>query len=369
MSDESSRELIDSVSESLSTIDERRKQIDRYVLRNVHPNARFGTASDRYAGWIGQIYPESYLDLVQSRSRRLGGQKFEERTVPIESVRDYFEHFDVLELDFTFYRPLVEDGKATTNFFVLQQYAEHAPDRARFLLKAPQPFFARRFRRSRGGKVSYEDNPTFLDVDAYIAGFLEPARDLLGDRLEGVLFEQEYQRKSDGPDPVDNVVELDGFFSRIGSEVQNHIEIRSAHLLVPAYFDWLRHREIGFVFSHWTWLPPLREQWRLCGEQFTAADRNVVARLLTPLKMPYEKAYAQAHPFDRPVPEIANSRSARDMILDVTALIYRAEQMGFVVNVINNNRAYGNAPELGRNIAHRVLDEEEKREGRSRTND
>ncbi|HEX7069290.1 MAG TPA: DUF72 domain-containing protein, partial [Rhodothermales bacterium] len=131
--------------------------------------------------------------------------------------------------------------------------------------------------------------------------------------------------------------------------------------LIPAYFDWLRDRGIGYVFSHWTWLPPLRDQWRMCGESFTAADRNVVARLLTPLRVPYEKAYAMAHPFDKPIPEIANSRSARDMILDVTALIYRAEAMGFVVNVINNNRAYGNAPELGRNIAHRVLDEEERR--------
>lgn len=349
---------------AVASIEERRQRADQYVLRDVHPHARFGTASDRYAGWIGQIYPDAYAQLVQSRSRRLGGQKFEERTVPIESVREYFEHFDVLEIDFTFYRPLVENGKATSNYFVLQQYADHAPDHARFFLKAPQPYFARRYRRARGGNVTFEDNPTFLDAEAYVSGFQEPALAILGDRLAGVIFEQEYQRKSDGPNPVDNVVELDGFFQRIPPVVQNHIEIRSAHLLVPAYFDWLRHRGIGFVFSHWTWLPPLREQWKLCGQQFSAADRNVIARLLTPLKVPYEKAYALSHPFDSPVPEIANSRSARDMILDVTALIYRAEEMGFVVNVINNNRAYGNAPELGRNIAHRVLDEEERRSNR-----
>ena len=349
--------------QATETTTERRTRADRYDLRIIHPNARFGTASDRYAGWIGQIYSESLRDAVRSRRRKLGGQTFEEQTVPIESVSEYFEHFDVLELDFTFYRPLVEKEKGTTNYFVLQQYADHAPEHARFLLKAPQPFFARKLRRSRGGKTAYEDNPDFLNAEQYVSGFHEPARQILGDRLAGVIFEQEYQRKAECPEPDENVAELDRFFSALPTDVQTHIEIRSPHLLVPSYFDWLRTSGIGFVFSHWTWLPPIREQWKLCGTGFTAADRNVVARLLTPLRVPYEKAYAMAHPFDRPIPEIANSRSARDMILDVTALIYQAEAQGYVVNVINNNRAYGNAPELGRNIAHRVLDEEEKRGG------
>ena len=303
---------------------------------------------------------------MSTRRRKLAGKTFEEATVPIESVRDYFDHFEVLELDFTFYRPLVEEGKASSNYFVLQQYADHAPAQARFFLKAPQPFFARKLRRSRGGKAHYEENPQFLNAEAYVTGFLEPACAILGDRLAGIIFEQEYQRKSEAPDPIENVAELDAFFRQVNGRVQNHIEIRSPFLLVPEYFHWLRERGIGFVFSHWTWLPPLRQQWKLCGESFTAADRNVVARLLTPLKVPYAKAYATAHPFDRPVAEIADTRGARDMILDVTALIYRAEAAGYVVNVINNNRAYGNAPELGRNIVHRVLDEEERRAGAGR---
>lgn len=306
---------------------------------------------------------------MRSRRRKLGGQTFEERTLPVESVADYFTHFDVLELDFTFYRPLVENGSATTNFFVLRQYADHAPDDARFFLKAPQVFFARKLRRSRGGAPAYEENPEFLNVPGYVAGFHEPARQILGDRLAGVIFEQEYQRKSEGPDPVANVAELDAFFRQLPADVQAHVELRSTHLLVPGYFDWLRERGIGFVFSHWSWLPPLRDQWRMCGGVFSAADRNAVARLLTPLRVPYEKAYAMAYPFDQPVPEIASSRSARDMVLDVTALIYQAEAQGAVVNVINNNRAYGNAPELGRNIAHRVLDEEEQRANDSEIGD
>ncbi len=344
------------------TLVESRERATAYAFRRLFPFLRFGTASDRYAGWIGQIYPEHYAKAVKTRKRKLGGRAFEERTVPIASVRDYFEHFDVLELDFTFYRPLLDaEGRPTNNLFVLEQYADQAPAEARFLLKAPQTFFARKLRRSREGKVVYEENLSFLDAEGVTKQFIEPARGLLGDRLAGVLFEQEYQRRAESPDPMENIAELDGFFRALPADVQAHLELRSAHLLVPPYFDWLADRGLGFVFSHWTWLPPLREQWRLCGERFTAADGTVVARLLTPLRMPYAEAYALAYPFDRPVPELSETKQARDMVLDAVALALRAEAHGAVLHLIANNRAWGNAPALAQAVAYRLLDELEKR--------
>lgn len=344
------------------TLADKRAAINEYRFHDIHPNARFGTASDRYAGWIGQIYPERFRDTVKARPKRLAGQTFREETVPVESIRDYFEHFSVVELDFTFYRPLLEpDGKPSNNFFVLQQYAEHAPNSARFFLKAPQTFFARKLRRGSGGKVSYSDNPVFLDAEACTRQFLAPAKDLLGDKLTGVIFEQEYQKKSESPPPDENVAELDSFFSRLDQEVQSHIELRSPHLLSESYFDWLEDRGIGYVYSHWTWLPSLREQWKLSGGRFTAKDGNAIVRLLTPLRMKYEDAYALAHPFDKPVPELAESPQTRDMIADVAALIYQAMERDEMLDVIINNRVYGNAPSLGQAIAHRVLKEEERR--------
>lgn len=345
----------------MMTVAERRAQVEEYRFHDLHPHLRLGTASDRYAGWIGQIYPDSYADRVAVRARKLGGQTFEERTVPIDSVVEYFAHFGVLELDFTFYRPLLEtDGEPSNNYFVLQQYAEAAPDEARFLLKAPQIYFARTLRRSRDRQVYYEDNPDFLNADAYARQFHEPALQMLGERLEGVLFEQEYQRVRESPPSEQNIAELDGFFAAIPGGVQPHLELRSEHLLVPPYFDWLADRGLGFVFSHWTWLPPIRTQWRLCGERFTAANGQAVTRLLTPRNVKYADAYAAAYPFDRAVPEIAGSREARDMVLDAAALTYQAEAQGVLLNVVLNNRAWGNAPALGQALAHRVLDEEEK---------
>ncbi len=345
------------------SITAQRDDVAAYRFHDVHPHLRFGTASDRYAGWLGQIYPEDkYTGRIKARKRKLGGQTFEERTLPIESVQDYFEHFGVLELDFTFYRPLHNpDGTPSNNRFVLQQYADWAPENAVFLLKAPQQFFARKLRRSQGGRVSYEDNADFLNVAAYTTLFHEPALDVLGERLVGILFEQEYQRRSESPDPMDNVAELDAFFSAIPRDVQPHLELRSEHLLAPPYFDWLADRGLGHVFSHWTWLPPIRKQWELCGGRFTAANGEIVTRLLTPVGTKYADAYANAYPFDKPVPAIAETQQARNMVLDVVALIYQAEKQDALLNVIANNRAWGNSPSLAQAIALRVLEEEEKK--------
>jgi uncharacterized protein YecE (DUF72 family) len=340
-----------------SSIESRRTAVDRYEFHGVHPNVRFGTASDRYAGWLGQIYPEDqYDDRISTRKRTLQGQSFEERRVPIESVRAYFEHFGVLELDFTFYRPLLENGDPSSNYFVLSNYLDHAPDDAAFLLKAPQQFFARTLRR----KGEYVDNPTFLDAEGYISTFHEPAVELLGDRLDGIIFQQEYQRVAESPSPDENVNQLDDFFSQLPDDAQFHLELRSEHLLSTSYFDWLDARGLGHVFSHWTWLPAIRKQWKQCGQRFTATNDQVVSRLLTPRNVKYADAYATAYPFDAPAPEISETEQAHDMVLDVTALAYRAQAENALLNVVANNRAWGNAPDLARTIAHRILDEEEK---------
>ncbi|MEF8865478.1 MAG: DUF72 domain-containing protein [Salinibacter sp.] len=344
---------------STASMDDRRTAVDAYNFREIHPHVRFGTASNRYGGWVGQIYsPERYADRVSTRSRKMGGETFTERRVPIESVRDYFEHFEVLELDFTFYRPLLEaNDERGSNYHVLSNYAEHAPPDASFLLKAPQKFFARSLRRDG----QFVDNPTFLDAESYVETFHEPALSILGDRLDGIVFQQEYQRVADSPSPAENVQQLDDFFGTLPDAPQPHIELRSEHLLRGPYFDWLAERGLGHVFSHWTWLPPLRRQWALTGERLTAADEQVVTRLLTPRDMKYAEAYATAHPFEEPVSELSETEQAHDMVLDVTALAFRAEAQNATLNVIANNRAWGNAPDLNRTIAHRILDHIESR--------
>lgn len=340
------------------SIDDRRADAARFDFRRIHEHLRFGTASDRYAAWIDQIYPRDvWAGEVKTRKKRSGAETFEERMLPIASVEDYFLHFSVLELDFTFYRPLVEaDGKPSNTLFTLQQYADYAPANARFLLKAPQAFSARTLRQRVDGRTQYVDNPDYLDAQAYTDRFLVPALGALGPRMVGVLFEQEYARRSESPSPDGFIGELDGFFQDVPDSVPTHLEIRSAHLLTPAYFAWLESRGLGFVFSHWTWLPSLKEQWLLTGERFTEASGEAVVRLLNPRDMRYGEAFALAYPFEGPAPGLADTPQARQMIDEVTALAYKAIWKGINLNVIANNRAWGNSPDLARTVTNRFLD-------------
>jgi len=347
----------------LPATDPRRAAIARFDFRGLHERLDVGTASDRYAGWLGQIYsPATWGHTVKSRKRSLGGRNFDEHQVPIASVMEYFEHFSVLELDFTFYRPLLEaDGRPGSNYFVLQQYADAAPDHARFILKAPQAFSARILRQGKG----YTANESFLDANGFATRFAGPAADLLEDRLRGVIFEQEYNRLSESPDPDRFASELGGFFESLPSGPQAHLEIRSPHLLTPPYFAMLRRCGLGFCFSHWTYLPSIKEQWESAGGEastaLTAQDGHVVLRLLTPRGVPYAEAYARSHPFNQAVPSISESPEGLRMVDEATALVFRALESGRTMNVIVNNRAWGNAPALAQAVTSRFLDVAGKR--------
>jgi len=122
-----------------------------FQFRDLRQNLFIGTASDRYAGWIGQIYSKGrYEKGITRRSHKVGDQTFNEATLPVESVTEYFEHFPLLEIDYTFYRlSLEKDGKPTQNFHVLKSYRQHMKDGDFVLLKAPQIVIARKLRRRK----------------------------------------------------------------------------------------------------------------------------------------------------------------------------------------------------------------------------
>jgi hypothetical protein len=57
---------------------------------------------------------------------------------------------------------------------------------------------------------------------------------------------------------------------------------------------------IGQVLSHWTWLSRLLKQFAHAGNTFTNSE-SCIMRLITPIGMRYEEAYALAFPFDKMV--------------------------------------------------------------------
>ena len=74
-------------------------------------------------------------------------------------------------------------------------------------------------------------------------------------------------------------------------------------------------------------------------------------RLITPLGMRYEEAYAKAYPFDKMV----DGMMQETMVVEAVSLMRTAIEQGRTMNVIINNRAGGNAPMITKEVVKSSL--------------
>ncbi len=326
--------------------------LDGFRFRDLHPALFMGTMSDRYAGWLGQIYtPERYRGRITSRTKTLRGRRFIEEVLPVESVSEYFAHFPVLELDFTFYRPLLDpEGEPTQNFHVLRSYSQHMSEKDRVFVKVPQAVCARKL--WKGGE--FVPNPSYLDAELYTKRFYEPAREILEGALHGLIFEQEYQRRDDQATPEGTAEEWDRFFSAVPPDPRRHLEIRTGRLLDKSLFEVLRRHGVGQVLSHWTWLPSLRSQLEMSGGGLPSEDGAQVIRLATPRGKTYEETYSSAFPFDALVEGMLHDSTVEETVEIIRGVVQRGSRLYLFIN----NRAGGNAPLIAQRIAREFMDAE-----------
>jgi hypothetical protein len=221
------------------------------------------------------------------------------------------------------------------------------------LLKAPQIVIARKLRR--GG--AFVENESYLNADIFTKQFYKPAVEILGPCLNGIIFEQEYHIKNDRI-PISKLAQdLDEFFGKIPKDTRYHIELRTEAYLADVVLKVLKKHGVGLVFSHWTWLPPLRKQLAKVRAEFFNSGNQVVIRLITPLRMSYEESYAKAFPFDKMVPGMLDP----EMIEDTAKIVNEAIKDKVQVNLIINNRAGGNAPLIAQKIADRLHKQKQQR--------
>jgi uncharacterized protein YecE (DUF72 family) len=326
------------------------QRIEKFLFRDLHHNVMIGTASDRYEGWIGQVYSkEKYKDRVSRRPKTVAGRSLTEGVLPVESVEEYFQHFSVLELDFTFYALLLDkDLRPTQTYHALETYRRYMTDEDRLILKVPQAIFAQKLRK--GGK--FEVNPDYVNPDLFTRHFYEPAVEILGNLIDGFIFEQEYQVKKERTPAAQYAEALDQFFAHIPQDERYHVEVRTESLLTTPYFSVLEKHGVGQVLSHWTWLSPLRKQFTKGFGKFLNAGKRCVIRLMTPLGTRYEEAYIKAHPFDK----LVEGMMSPQMVEETAGLMISAVQQGIQANVIINNRAGGNAPLIAQKVAQKFSD-------------
>lgn len=324
-------------------------ELNRYRFRGLHPNVLLGTASDRYAGWLGQVYAETlYRGRILSRSHKVGGKSYRESMLPVDSVKEYFEHFRVLEIDYTFYQLLLDaNGEPTQTWQVLKSYRQHLTPGDAVILKVPQLIFAQKIRQGGG----YAANERYLNPKLFAHHFYQPAVEVLGAHLAGFIFEQEYQRKAERVPSSQLVLALTKFFETIPPDPRYHMELRTESYLDQSMVDLLKNFGIGQVLSHWTWLPSLTTQYAKTGRRFFNAGRQEIIRLMTPLGTRYEDAYAQAFPFDRLIEGMVQPC----MVDETVGLMLEGIRQNVQMNIIINNRAGGNAPGIAQLIAERFL--------------
>jgi len=319
-----------------------------YAFRDVAPGVHFGTASDRYAGWLGQIYSRDQDYKISKSKKTVKGVSFTEEKLPVRSVVEYFEHYSALEIDFTFYAFLLDaEGNPSRNHLPLVECAKWLPEDALVILKVPEAICASKRWSFEGGKRSIAENPDYLDPAKFTEQFYKPAIGILGNRIAAFSFEKGYQRKDDCPPADENIAQLDEFFSQIPRDHRYHIEERTDRLKTGEYFAFLHERGIGNVFSHWTWLPDLKTQWEQV-EGFTNPALSIT-RLLTPLRVAYEESYARYHPFAELKDEISS------MYRDAAFLIREGMSVNLPTITVVNNRAGGNAPEITERVKNEVL--------------
>jgi hypothetical protein len=152
----------------------------------------------------------------------VAGKNYTEEVLPVDSLTEYFQHFDILEVDYTFYSLLLEHStekgqhyKPTSSYHVLSKYKEYLTPKDGIILKVPQVLCAKRLYRS--GK--YFDNELYLNTEIFTKQFYEPAVNILGSNLTAFIFEQEYHRKQDRIKADELAYELDTFFKSIPKDI------------------------------------------------------------------------------------------------------------------------------------------------------
>jgi len=220
----------------------------------------------------------------------------------------------------------------------------------RAVLKVPQGVSSQKVRRAGG----YIQNETYLNAGFFTDGFYGPAVEILGPTLAGMVFEQEYQRKQDRV-PADRMAEaLDRFFESIPKDPRYHMELRTEGYLSAPVFQVLEKHGVGQVLSHWTWLPPLEKQLAKADHKVFNGGRRRIVRLMTPMGMRYEDAYAKAHPFDK----LVDGMLQPQMVREAADMMRLATKEDVETSILINNRAGGNVPLIAQQLLEQFLKHE-----------
>ena len=172
---------------------------------------KIGCCGWSYEDWKGVLYPAD---------ARAG-----------EFLGLYAQHFDIVEVDSTFYR--------IPSRRTVEGWAERTPDHFRFTLKLPQIITHEKMLR---------------DCDEDLEAFLSVAR-LLGEKLQCVCLQFGYFNRETFPSLRAFLDLLEPFLDRWPRDIAAAVEIRNRAWLGREWADCLRRHNAAMVLVEQSWMP------------------------------------------------------------------------------------------------------------------
>lgn len=308
-----------------ATHDEALVRLGRLLPRSVH----LGTSSWSFPGWQGLVWDREY---TETQLARLG-------------LAAYAQHplLRCVGVDRSFYQPLKTADYA--------RYAQQVPEHFRFVVKAPALVSDATIRTERGAPANA--NPTFLDPQAALDEFVQPAIEGLGSRAGPLLFQlpplpREEVRDEAGHALVARIGAMLAALPRnIGGIAPIYaVELRNAELLTPRFVKMLREAGARLTIGVHSRMPGAARQSAALramdaleaeGDDWRLKGPLVVRWNLAP-GLRYDDAKSRYAPFDRLIDPDIPTRGTLSHLLHVAI---KSAQPSFV---IANNKAEGSAP-------------------------
>ena len=285
------------------------------IHKDHKPYLRIGTCSWKYDSWKGLYYEK--------------GKNYR----PNDYLSDYAKHLNSVEIDQWFWS-LFPGGVKLPEARTVKAYEESVPDDFIFTVKAPNSLTLTHFYSKQPPQyadIAAKPNALFLDNEL-LEQFLERLSPL-GKKLGPIMFQFEYLNKKKMLSKEVFFERFHEFIIKAPSGFQYAIETRNPNYLSPAFFDFLKEHNLGYVYLEGYYMPHI-------GEVFTkfkpkTADFSII----------------RLHGGDRLEMEIETGGNWSQVIapkpkgLEAAARIVRENQSRKVLTFVNiNNHFEGSAP-------------------------
>jgi len=294
-----------------------KRQLENLAIQGVF----VGTSSWKYPGWCGTLY---------DRARYEFKGKFAQTRFNRHCLSEYAEVFKTVCVDAAYYN------------FPSQQYLQtmvnQTPEDFQFAFKVTDAITIKNFPQlERFGEHAGKPNKTFLDVELFMKGFLQPC-EIIRANVGLLIFEFSRFWQVDYQYGREFIADLDKFLTQLPKGWPYAVEMRNRAWLKQEYFDCLKRHQVSHVFNSWEAMPPVHRQMALPGSRTN--PQLIAARFLLASGRQYEEAVKKFEPYDSIREENLAARTAGTSLID-EGLQNGPKRRTFV---FVNNRLEGNAP-------------------------